>query len=224
MTARRWHGESLNELRLVKWACWKRILINARHIIGALDWMACVKHNINNFKMIGKWRDGWRQQLCHHIWKNQSARKNWWNSRGNKRTMMILLQRLRVMRIYLRSWHRPPKHERNKRHLQYFVKQFSIDRRCFNADQPIVPHPSKSGPSESDFARVQINSFGTTYQSAVQVADLVRTALQVATPGVFNSVTVQTIYYDGEAHLSEDYAGFAGIYHIASDYIINYAR
>lgn len=88
----------------------------------------------------------------------------------------------------------------------------------------VVPHPSKSGPSKSDFARVQINSFGTTYQSAVQVADLVRTALQVATPGVFNSVSVQTIYYDGEAHLSEDYAGFAGIYHIASDYIINYAR
>ena len=88
----------------------------------------------------------------------------------------------------------------------------------------LVPNPSKSGPSESDFARIQVNSFGTTYQSAVQVADLVRSALEISTPGVFNSVTVQTIYYDGEAHLTEDYAGFEGIYHIAADYIINYNR
>ena len=49
----------------------------------------------------------------------------------------------------------------------------------------VVPHPSKSGSSKSDFARVQINSFGTSYQSAVQIADLVRTAMQVSLPATF---------------------------------------
>lgn len=88
----------------------------------------------------------------------------------------------------------------------------------------VVPHPSKSGPSESDFARIQINSFGLTYQSAVQVADLVRLAMEKTLPATFNSVFVQTIEYDGEAHLSEDNADFAGVFHIAQDYIINYNR
>lgn len=88
----------------------------------------------------------------------------------------------------------------------------------------VIPHPSKSGPSESDFARVQINSFGTTYQIAVQVADLVRSAMEKTLPATFNSVLVQSIEYDGEAHLTEDNADFAGIYHIAQDYIINYNR
>ena len=88
----------------------------------------------------------------------------------------------------------------------------------------LVPHPSKSGPSESDFARIQINSFGTSYQSAVQVADLVRNAMELTLPATFNSVFVQTCEYEGEAHMSEDNAGFAGIYHIAQDYIINYNK
>jgi len=88
----------------------------------------------------------------------------------------------------------------------------------------VVPNPSKSGPSESDFARIQINSFALTYQSAVQVADLVRAAMEKTLPATFNSVFVQTIEYDGEAHLSEDNADFAGVFHIAQDYIINYNR
>ena len=88
----------------------------------------------------------------------------------------------------------------------------------------VVPNPSKSGPSESDFARIQINSFGLTYQSAVQVADLVRAAMEKTLPATFNSVFVQAIEYDGEAHLSEDNADFAGVFHIAQDYIINYNR
>lgn len=88
----------------------------------------------------------------------------------------------------------------------------------------VIPHPTKSGPSHSDFARIQINSFGTTYQSAVQVADLVRTAMQVTLPATFNSVLVQSCEYDGEAHMTEDNADFAGVYHIAQDFIINYNR
>jgi hypothetical protein len=88
----------------------------------------------------------------------------------------------------------------------------------------VIPHPSKSGASKSDFARIQINSFGTTYQSAVQVADLVRTAMQVTLPATFNSVLVQSCEYDSEVHMTEDNADFAGVYHIAQDFIINYNR
>lgn len=88
----------------------------------------------------------------------------------------------------------------------------------------VVPNPSKSGPSESDFARIQINSFGVTYQSAVEVADLVRTALQTTFPNTYNSVYVQAIEYDGENHTANDYADFEGVYQISADYIINYSR
>ena len=88
----------------------------------------------------------------------------------------------------------------------------------------VVPHPSKSGSSKSDFARVQINSFGTSYQSAVEIADLVRTAMQVSLPATFNSVLVQSCEYDGEVHMTDDVAAFAGVYHIAQDFIVNYNR
>jgi len=87
-----------------------------------------------------------------------------------------------------------------------------------------VPHMSKSGPSKTDFARVQVDIYGTTYQSVYQTAELVRTALQIATPGTFNAVTVQVIEYDGEIEMVEDQAGFAGVYHVSQDYIINYNR
>jgi hypothetical protein len=87
-----------------------------------------------------------------------------------------------------------------------------------------VPHMSKSGPSKTDFARVQVDVYGTTYQSVYQTAELVRTALQIATPGTFNAVTVQVIEYDGEIQMVEDQAGFAGVYHVSQDYIINYNR
>jgi type III secretory pathway lipoprotein EscJ len=88
----------------------------------------------------------------------------------------------------------------------------------------VIPHPSKSGTSKSDFARVQINSFGTSCQSAVQVADLVRNAMQLTLPATFNSVFVQTCEFDAEVHLTDDNAAFAGVYHIAQDYIINYNK
>lgn len=88
----------------------------------------------------------------------------------------------------------------------------------------VIPHPSKSGSSQSDFARVQINSFGTTYQSAVQVSDLVRSAMQVSLPSTFNGVVIQSCEFDGEVHMTDDNADFAGVYHIAQDFIINYNR
>ena len=88
----------------------------------------------------------------------------------------------------------------------------------------VIPNPSKSGASKSDFARVQINSFGTTYQSAVQVADLVRLAMEKTLPATFNSVVVQSCEFDSEVHMTDDNADYEGVYHIAQDYIINYTR
>jgi hypothetical protein len=83
---------------------------------------------------------------------------------------------------------------------------------------------TKSGPSHSDFTRAQVMIVATTYASATAVGELVRTAMEVTTPGVFNGVTVQVIEYDGEVHLADDNAGFAGVVTIGMDFIINYTR
>jgi hypothetical protein len=89
----------------------------------------------------------------------------------------------------------------------------------------IIASPTNTSHSRTDFARVQISSFGTTFASATEVATAVRTALEAVTlPGTFNSVKCQTIEFDGEVQLAEDEAGFAGIYHVAQDFIINYIR
>ncbi len=83
---------------------------------------------------------------------------------------------------------------------------------------------SKSGPSLSDFTRVQVMIVAKTYVSAIDVAELVRTAMEVETPNIFNGVKVQVIEYDGEVHLAEDNAGFAGLSTIGMDFIVNYTR
>lgn len=83
---------------------------------------------------------------------------------------------------------------------------------------------SKSSPSKSDFTRVQVMIVAKTYASAIEVGNLVRNALEVATPNTFNGVKVQVIEYDGEVHLAEDNAGFAGLSTIGMDFIINYTR
>lgn len=83
---------------------------------------------------------------------------------------------------------------------------------------------TKSGPSKSDFTRVQVMIVATTYASAIAVGDLVRNAMEVTTPATFNGVPVQVIEYDGEVHLADDNAGFAGVSTIGMDFIINYTR
>ena len=83
---------------------------------------------------------------------------------------------------------------------------------------------SKSGPSLSDFARLQVMIVAKTYASAIEVGELVRSAMEVETPSIFNGVKVQVIEYDGEVHLAEDNAGFAGLSTIGMDFIINYTR
>lgn len=89
----------------------------------------------------------------------------------------------------------------------------------------VIASPTNTSHSRTDFARVQVSSFGTTFADATAVAAAVRTALEaVSLPGTFNSVYCQAIEFDGEVHLAEDEAGFAGIYHVAQDFIINYIR
>jgi len=83
---------------------------------------------------------------------------------------------------------------------------------------------TKSGPSHSDFTRVQVMIVATTYASAIAVGDLVRNAMEVTTPATFNGVPVQVIEYDGEVHLADDNAGFSGVSTIGMDFIINYTR
>lgn len=89
----------------------------------------------------------------------------------------------------------------------------------------VIASPTNTSHSRTDFARVQVSSFGTTFADATAVASAVRTALEaVSFPGTFNLVYCQAIEFDGEVHLAEDEAGFAGIYHVAQDFIINYIR
>ena len=83
---------------------------------------------------------------------------------------------------------------------------------------------SKSSASKSDFTRIQVMIVAKTYASAIEVGNLVRNAMEVATPNTFNGVKVQVIEYDGEVHLAEDNAGFAGLSTIGMDFIINYTR
>jgi len=89
----------------------------------------------------------------------------------------------------------------------------------------IIPTPTKSGHSRTDFARVQVSIFAPTYQKCSEVADAVRTAFEaVALPGTFNTVKTQTIEFDGQQELTDDEADFAGVYQISQDYLINYTR
>jgi hypothetical protein len=87
----------------------------------------------------------------------------------------------------------------------------------------VIASPTNTSHSRTDFARVQVSSFGATFASATEVAAQVRAAFEaVSYPNIFNDYYCQAIEFDGEVHLVEDEAGFAGIYHVAQDFIINY--
>ena len=88
-----------------------------------------------------------------------------------------------------------------------------------------VPNPTKSGHSRTEFARVQVNAYGITLASTESVASAIRTAFEAVTlPNTFNGIKCQTIEYDGELQTADDTAGFAGLYQISQDYIINFTR
>ena len=88
----------------------------------------------------------------------------------------------------------------------------------------VTPHPSKSGHSKTDWATVELNIYATTYTQAVQISDLARTAMEVATPGTFNQVYVWEIEYNGESHMSDDNAEEYGVFNIIQDYSVSYNR
>jgi len=88
----------------------------------------------------------------------------------------------------------------------------------------VTPHPSKSGHSKTDWANVEVNIYATTYTQCVQIADLTRTALEVATPATFNGVYTWEIEYMSESHLTDDNSEEYGIYQIIQDYSISYNR
>jgi len=88
-----------------------------------------------------------------------------------------------------------------------------------------VPNPTKSGHSRTEFARVQVNAYGTSLSSAQAVASAIRTAFEAVTlPGTFNGIKCQTLEYDGENQTADDTAAFAGLYQISQDYLINFTR
>ena len=88
----------------------------------------------------------------------------------------------------------------------------------------VTPHPSKSGPSKTDWATLEIISYGTNYPQAVQIADLVRAAMEISTPSTFNGVYTWEIVYDGETHAIDDNTEEYGVYQIVQDYTISYNR
>lgn len=85
-------------------------------------------------------------------------------------------------------------------------------------------HASKSGYSHTDFARLQVMCVADTYAGSIALSEAVREAMQISTPATFNGVKVQVIEYDGEVHLPDDNAGFAGVSTVAMDFIINFTR
>tara|TARA_R110000868_G_C10481624_1_gene729345 strand:+ start:123 stop:530 length:408 start_codon:yes stop_codon:yes gene_type:complete len=88
-----------------------------------------------------------------------------------------------------------------------------------------IASPTKSGHSRTEFVRVQVNAYGITLASTESVASAIRTAFEAVTlPNTFNGIKCQTIEFDGELQTADDTAGFAGLYQISQDYIINFTR
>lgn len=87
----------------------------------------------------------------------------------------------------------------------------------------LIVNPTNSGHSRTEFARVQVNIYATSFADAVQLSGQVRNAFDNAiTPGTFNECYLQRVEYDGEVHTADDVAAFAGLYQISQDYILNY--
>lgn len=87
----------------------------------------------------------------------------------------------------------------------------------------VIASPTNTSHSRTDFARVQVNSFGATFSDAINVAEQVRAAFEAPSyPNIFNDYYCQAIEFDSEVQLTDDEAGFAGIYQVSQDFIINY--
>lgn len=87
----------------------------------------------------------------------------------------------------------------------------------------IAANPTNSGHSRTEFARVQVNVYATSFADAVELSAQVRVAFDsAATPEIYNTAYLQVVEYDGENHTADDTAAFAGLYQISQDYLLNY--
>ena len=83
--------------------------------------------------------------------------------------------------------------------------------------------PTKDSNSRLDFTRVQIDCLALTYEDASELADAVRDALNVVTPGEYNGVNVFYIEFDNEQEFVDDAANFDGVVQVSQDYILSYS-
>ena len=96
-----------------------------------------------------------------------------------------------------------------------------------------TPSNTKDMVSSLDFARVQVSVFSqdgggvSGFERADEVSDKVRDAIELASgilPLEIAGYKVNQLWYDGQVQLSDDEAGFAGVYQIALDFIVGYNR
>ena len=85
----------------------------------------------------------------------------------------------------------------------------------------INPNFTKDANSRLDQVRVQIDCLALTYEDTANLADAVRSALNVVAPGEYNGVNVFYIQFDNQQEFFDDAADFDGVMQISQDYIIS---
>lgn len=73
-------------------------------------------------------------------------------------------------------------------------------------------------------ARVQVNSYTTDYNSSHDLATAVMNALDFIRQTTINGVNIVEISIENETDLTEDFAEFEGLFHVAQDYMVVYQR
>lgn len=85
----------------------------------------------------------------------------------------------------------------------------------------IIPVKSKSKSGDSDFSRVQINVYGTTYAQSTVIADRVRTLLE-AYSGTVSSIKVSYIELLNISEGVDDNSENNGIYDTMLEFMMYY--
>jgi hypothetical protein len=86
-----------------------------------------------------------------------------------------------------------------------------------------TPYSTDSGNNMFN-ARMQVNSYHTDHASAHALAVAVMTAIDFIQQEYINGVNVVQISFLNETDLSEDFAGFEGLFHVAQDYFVVYQK
>jgi hypothetical protein len=84
----------------------------------------------------------------------------------------------------------------------------------------INPNFTKDANSRLDQTRVQIDCLALTYEDASELADAVRDALNVVTPGEYNGVNVFYIQFDNQQEFFDDAADYGGVMQVSQDYLL----